>query len=261
MTWNLGSDTENAIIHKTSKDTRRVFITCSTNDGVSWQAPREITSSVKKPDWQWYATGPVNGIQIHRGAHRGRLVIPANHSEISNAGSSVTRSHVIYSDDDGATWQIGGSEDEKTNESTVAERADGSLLHNMRSYHGKHRRAVSSSIDGGASWRPVRLEDALIEPVCQASILRCTWPDAGGKSRILFSNPASTRRENLTVRLSYDEGATWPCFRVLYAGPSAYSCLVVLPKGEAACLYERGIKSPYERITFDRFPISWIESQ
>ena len=69
----------------------------------------------------------------------------------------------------------------------------------------------------------------MIEPVCQASILRDTWPDDGQKSRILFSNPASEKRENMTVRVSYDEGATWPVSRTLHAGPSAYSCLTILP--------------------------------
>jgi sialidase-1 len=172
----------------------------------------------------------------------------------------VTRSHVLFSDDHGATWHIGGSEDEKTNQSTVVERADGSLLQNMRSYHGKHRRAVATSLDGGASWSPVHLDPALIEPVCQASILRCTWPENGAPSRILFSNPASMKRENLTVRLSYDEGSTWPKSKVLHTGPAAYSNLLMLPGGEVACLYESGDHHPYEQITFASFPVSWVES-
>jgi sialidase-1 len=263
MTWNRGGDKEDQISYQASRDTRRVFVTHSEDDGLTWAKPREITASVKKPDWGWYATGPVNGIQLMRGAHRGRLVIPANHSSRiaqAKAGTSTTRSHVIFSDDHGETWQLGGIEAEKTNESTVAELADGALLHNMRSYHKQNRRAVATSRDGGLTWSPVNLDDALIEPVCQASLLRCTWPEDGGKSRILFSNPASLKRERMTVRLSYDEGATWPVSKVIYDGPAAYSGLASLPDNSIACLFERGSKNAYETISLARFPLSWLEA-
>lgn len=259
MTWNRGTDKEDAIGYKSARDTRRVFITHSADDGVTWAKPVAITAAVKQPDWGWYATGPVNGIQLTRGSHRGRLLIPANHSSAGTASQTASRSHVIYSDDHGSTWHLGGSEEEKTNESTVAERSDGSLLHNMRSYHGQKRRAVATSSDGGLTWSPVRFDPELIEPVCQASLLRYSWPEEG-KSRMLFANPASVRRKNLTVRVSYDEGATWPVSRVLNAGPSAYSCLVVLPDKSIGCLLECGEKAPYEKIVFAKFPLNWLES-
>lgn len=276
MTWNSGFDKEDQINYQKARDTRRVFISHSADDGLMWTQPKEITSSVKKPDWGWYATGPVNGIQLTHGQQRsgaavpaanvpagvpptGRLIIPCNHSTLTTATQSVTRSHIIFSDDHGKTWQIGGIEDEKTNESTIVELSDGSLLHNMRSYHKQNRRAVATSKDGGLTWSPVKLDDALIEPVCQASILRCTWPDGGDKSRVLFSNPVSTKREKLTVRLSYDEGATWPVSQEIHAGPAAYSCLTILPDKAIGCLFERGEKSPYEKITLARFPLSWLE--
>jgi len=123
-----------------------------------------ITTDVKQPDWTWYATGPGNGIQLRSG----RLVIPCDHNL---AGDDSRHSHIIYSDDGGATWHIGGIAEAQTNESAVVELKDGSLLLNMRSYHGKNRRAVQRSIDWGASWAPLRLDDALIEPVCQASMI------------------------------------------------------------------------------------------
>jgi len=126
MTWNLGGDGEREINNGTSKNTRRVFVTHSADDGVTWTKPQEITASVKKADWRWYATGPVNGIQLTRGAvhplprgegrgegegtvhhptaHKGRLVIPCNHTELNSSGQPVSRAHVIYSDDHGATW-------------------------------------------------------------------------------------------------------------------------------------------------------------
>ena len=93
----------------------------------------------------------------------------------------------------------------------------------------------------------------------QASIRRYSWPDEGGKSRVLFSNPASEKvRQKMTVRLSYDEGKTWPVSKLLHGGPSAYSCLAVASDGTILCLYERGAKSAYEKITLARFRLSWL---
>ena len=57
----------------------------------------------------------------------------------------------------------------------------------------------------------------------------------------------------MTVRLSEDEGKTWPVSKVLWPGPAAYSCLAVLPNGDIACLFEAGEKQAYERITLARF--------
>jgi len=248
MTWNLGSDHEREIMAGTSKDTRRVFVSQSTDDGRSWSPPREITPSVKRPHWRWYATGPANGIQLTRGPHAGRLVVPANHSDHSNPNQHPYRAHVIYSDDRGHTWKLGGVEEEMTNESTLVELTDGTLLHNMRSYHKQNRRAIATSRDGGITWSPVKLDAALIEPVCQASLLRASWPGPNQKSVILFSNPASLKRANLTLRFSYDEAATWPDSKTLHPGPAAYSSLAVLPDETILCAYECGEKTPYERI-------------
>lgn len=261
MTWNLGTDHEKDIHARTSKATRRVFVTHSADDGRTWAAPKDITSAVKKPEWTWYATGPVNGIQLVRGKHAGRLVIPCNHSGPREGGGSVSRSHIIYSDDHGATWQLGGREDERTNESTLVELADGSLLHNMRSYREKKLRAVATSRDAGMTWSGVTDDTTLIEPVCQASLLRYSWPDQRERNRILFSNPASEKRENMTVRVSYDEGKTWAVSKTIHAGPAAYSCLTVLPDRTIACLFERGEKGPYETIALARFPLSWLEDK
>jgi sialidase-1 len=129
----------------------------------------------------------------------------------------------------------------------------------MRSYHNRNRRAIATSKDCGQTWSAVKLDEALLEPVCQASVLRCTWPEGGEKSRILFSNPASTKREKMTVRLSYDEGATWPASKELHAGPAAYSCLAMLPDKSVGCLFENGEKNAYEKISLGRFPVAWLE--
>lgn len=251
-TWNRGSDTEKAILNGASGDTRRVFIMESADSGATWSVPREITADVKKPHWRWYATGPGNGIQLTSGPNKGRLLIPANHSDHSDPAKHPYRSHVIYSDDHGATWKLGGIEEEKTNESTLVELCDGRILHNMRSYHGRNARALATSADGGLTWSALTLDTNLVDSVCQASLLRI---DCG---KILFANPASRKRENLSIRISADDAKTWSSGRTLHAGPSAYSCLAKLADGTLLCAYERGEKSPYDLIEFARFDERWI---
>jgi sialidase-1 len=259
MTHNLGEDKEGDIVKRTARSTRTVWISKSSDDGVTWTKPEEITSTTKKTNWGWYATGPGIGIQIKYGPHKGRLVIPCDfNSEDTSAVPAqriVMGSHVIYSDDHGATWKLGGTIVPKVNECQVVEVADGNgtLLMNMRSYFQKNCRTHAISYDGGITWTAPYDVPALVEPICQASIIRYTWPGKKQKSCILFLNPASTgKRHNMTIRASYDEGQTWPVIRTLYAGPSAYSCMTILPKGIIGCLYEAGAKSSYETIVFQK---------
>ena len=254
LTRNRGDEPEGQIMKGTTKEPRTVWLTKSTDDGLTWSEPVDISETTRKPHWRWYATGPGVGIQLRSG----RMVIPCDHSDHSDPKAHPYRSHVIYSDDHGATWKLGGTIADKVNECQVAELADGSLMMNMRCYQGKHRRAVSTSKDEGMTWTPPALDEALIGPVCQASLLRYTLAEAGGKNRLLFSNTASTSRVNMTVRLSYDEGKTWPVARAINPGPSAYSCLTVLPDMTIGCLYERGDRGAYEKITFARLTLDWL---
>src|SRR5690606_10728783 len=118
-------------------------------------------------------------------------------------------------------------------------------------------RQVSTSTDGGINWGPLRGDTALIEPVCQASLIRYRYP--GRKSFLAFSNPASQEaRKNMTLRISFDHGKTWRNQLVLHEGPAAYSNLVVLPDGNLGCLFEAGMQSPYEGIVFRRLSFSEI---
>ncbi|GAB2789875.1 sialidase family protein [Rhabdobacter roseus] len=259
LTHNLGHDHEADIIKKTSQGTRTVWAMKSDDDGLSWSAPLDITQTTKKPEWGWYATGPGVGIQLRHGPHQGRLVIPCDFSYDDPKGTLRNGpyeygAHVIYSDDHGQSWQLGGSITPKMNECQVVELADGNgtLLMNMRSYLGRARRAQALSYDGGLSWTAPEDAPELVEPVCQAALLRYAWPRGRKKkSTLLFLNPASTtKRRHLTLRASFDEGKTWPRLQTLHSGPSAYSSLAVLPRGYIACLYEAGTKSPYETIVF-----------
>ncbi len=259
LTHNLGADKEAQIVDGTSKGSRTVWVSKSTDDGATWAKPVEITRDVKRADWTWYATGPGVGVQLRDGPQRGRLIVPCDNKV---AGSKVRQSHVIYSDDHGATWKLGGVVGPNCNESQAVELKDGRLMLNMRSYQANRRRLVATSKDGGLTFTAPKEDATLIEPVCQASILRYAGEGGDkGKSYVLFSNPASTKREKLTVRASDDEGQTWAIQRLLHAGPAAYSCLTVLPDGMIGCIYERGEKDPYQTITFARFPFSWLAAE
>jgi hypothetical protein len=262
LTWNHGQDKESQIKQNTGLDTRRVFVTRSNDDGVTWAEPREISETTKRLHWRWYATGPGVGIQLTRGPWRGRLIVPCDHSLVTPADPTGYNSHVIYSDDHGQTWQVGGIIRPAVNECQVVELTDGTLLMNMRNYdRSQTTRAIATSTDAGLTWSEVRHDPALVEPICQASFLRYTQQPDDHCNRLLFSNPAHDergRRRDMTVRLSYDEGGTWPVRRLLWPGPAAYSCLVVLSDGDVGCLFEAGEDHPYERILFTRFNRDWL---
>ena len=251
---------------------RTVWMLYSDDDGRTWSDPVEITAAVKRPEWGWYATGPCHAIQLASG----RLVIPCNHRLLPGYGDEADHAHVIYSDDHGATWLIGGIADAGTNESSVLEAADGALYLNSRNHGLEHDavgydyRAVAWSLDGGITFAPVVHDASLPEPRCQASVCRLTGGSgadgaAAGRSRVLFSNPTGVEdgervRSELTVRLSYDECRTWPVARTLHAGPAAYSDLCVTGDGTICCLYERGDRELYETLTLTlaRFNLAWL---
>ncbi|MCB9937568.1 MAG: exo-alpha-sialidase [Planctomycetaceae bacterium] len=242
-----------------TRDNDDVLLTSSIDGGRTWAAPRTITQQVKHDDWTWYATGPGIGVQLERGPFKGRLVIPCDHrvDSISDRKQS-SRSHVILSDDHGATWQVGGVTDFEMNECAVAELSDGRLMLNMRSNRGKGKRGVAISDNGGISWGPCSDDSILIEPVCQASLLRHSWGEPAGQSRLIFSNPASTSsRVRLTIRISHDDGVTWPIAHEIHAGSSGYSSLTQLGESEVGVLYER---DNYGEIAFTRIDLATIES-
>lgn len=242
-TRNLGEDSERKVLNGTSKGPRTVWVMSSGDDGITWTEPREITKEVKGLNWTWYATGPGVGIQLAGG----RLLIPCNDAL---AGSKTYQAHSIYSDDHGKTWKLGGISGVLGNESQAVELSDGSVMTNMRSYRKKGCRAVSISKDGGLTWGDLRDDAALVEPICQASLTRFV---RNGKVGLLFCNPADPKnRRNLTMRVSEDDGKTWPRSIVIEPGAAAYSCMAVFPDGTVGCLFERG---NYEHLTFVRVAI------
>ena len=253
-TWNLGRDTERMIINETSEDTRRIYVMSSGDDGNSWSEPTEITKDVKKDNWTWYATGPVHGIQIQNGSHKGRMIIPCDHIE---SKSKKYYSHIIFSDDGGNSWEVGGiTPQDYVNECTVVEINKGKLLLNMRNYdRSQENRKISVSDDGGITWGNIYSDETLIEPICQASLLRYSF-SGKYKKHLMFLNPSDKKKRiNMTLKLSSDYGKTWNSKLVLHTGPSAYSDLTRLNGDGIGCLFEAGVSSPYEGIVFKEVKI------
>lgn len=247
-TWNLGEDHESEIIAGTSNDTRRIFALSSTDDGKNWSTPKEITKSVIKENWTWYATGPGHGIQLEYGENKGRLIMACDHIE---AESKKYFSHIIYSDDHGMTWQLGGQTiQDQVNECTIAELSNGDLMLNMRNYDRTHKaRKIAISKDGGVTWGAIYPDKNLIEPICQASLLTVK---NNKNSTLYFLNPANEdKRERMTLKKSVNNGKSWSVIKVLFAGPSAYSDLTLLGNGNLGCFYEAGNDIPYEGIVYE----------
>lgn len=262
LTWNLGKDHENEIIRKTSENTRLPYVCFSEDDGLTWSIPCLVSKTCKDKNWGWYATGPGIGIQLQKGKYAGRLVIPANHS-YDDPESKIRKdpfgygSHVLISDDHGMNWRMSTPIRPGCNESQVIELADGTLLMNMRSYNGKNSRAISLSHDGGETWSSVSHDYQLVESVCQASIFR--YANYKGKEIYFFSNPAvPVGRTHMTLKYSVDDCRTWSGSRLINAGPSGYSCLVKLKNKQLGLLFERGIKSSTEMISFVRMDVKEI---
>lgn len=253
LLYNSGTNHENEV--RKGNGIREVWYRSSRNNGKSWSEPVNITLSVHRPkqphinpkynfqeDWRSYALTPGHALQIQSGPFKGRLYIAANHSAGAPLpGFNEYRSHALFSDDHGKSWQLSANVDiPSANEATAAELPNGGVIMNIRQQNGeKRQRLIARSKDGGQSWEEVYFDSTLIGPVCEGSILNYRTPE--GDPALLFSNPASTNsRTRLTVRMSLDEGRTWPIKRLVREGASAYSDLVIQENGQIGVLYEHG---------------------
>ena len=235
----------------------RSWVIHSDDEGLSWSSPMEVTRSVKRPTGATSsASGPGLGLELARGKHAGRVLIPFNEGPRGH-----WQVYAAYSDDGGASWACGETAPEPAytgaNEVQMVELTDGRILLNARNQAGSHQRRVAVSSDGGRTWSVLADDPILVEPRCQASLIRHAISNDPAMDLLLFSNPASaSRRTNGTVRLSRDEGRTWSAFRVIYPGSFAYSCLVSLDAKTIGCLFER---DDYARISFLHFPLDSLQ--
>jgi len=217
----------------------------SQDHGRSWSKPEDITSQISRDEWhkdfKFITSG--RGIQTSNGTLLHCMV---------NLDKGL---HLFGSDDHGETWYLINTPIKPGNESKVVELADGRWMINSR-VNGKGMRFVHISSDRGLSWES-RAEEELIDPGCNGSIIRYTSIDEGySKNRLLFCNASMKEgRQNLTVRISYDEGLTWTEGKCIYPGSAAYSSMTVLDNGHIGLVFE---KDNYTENPFVSFSLEWL---
>ena len=244
-------------------DIYRNLLVCSDDDGATWSEPLDVTATTKRPvRATTLASGPGIGIQLTRGAQKGRLIFPFNEGPYGR-----WQNYAVFSDDAGKTWSFGadvpgalvpdekGGERSQMNEVQMVELSDGSVRLSSRQFTGVKVRRTAVSRDGGATWSTVQELPELRDPSCMAGMIRYSFDDAAGRGRLLHTGPDSVKRDHGTVWLSLDDGATWPVKRELWPGGFAYSVPARLADGTVGCLFEA---DDYKRIVLARFPIEWV---
>ncbi|MFG3526842.1 exo-alpha-sialidase [Streptomyces sp. NPDC047917] len=243
----FGSGTGN---DESDPDVLQADYSYSDDDGVTW-THRRITKQIKNPAWAGMFAASGEGIQLRRGPYKGRL-IQQYAVRINGANHAAS----AYSDDHGETWKMGNPVGPGGDENKTVELSDGRVMLNNRS---KPYRTIAYSTDGGVNYTPFTQDTGLTDPANNASVMRYA-PDAAPSdpqsSWLLFSNTedASARR-NLTVKMSCDNGRTWPIRKVVDPGAAAYSTLTRLADGRLGLLYER---ADYQHITYASFDLKWL---
>ncbi|MFI5697052.1 exo-alpha-sialidase [Kribbella sp. NPDC051586] len=244
----------------TTSRPRTPYAQFSDDDGKTWSKAENIGDQIDDPAWGWYATGPVHGIQLTRGAHAGRLVAGTNYDN----GAGKNAGQLVYSDDHGETWHKGATDlrsDATPQEISVVEKVDGGVYAGARNNAGTSGASRMSAVsnDGGQTFAaPFATIAGLTTPVVQGSLQRLRAVDQGDKyNRILFAAPADPdRRRYMTIRSSFDEGKTWQTVAEgtrITSDWSGYSDLAILDTGEIGLLYEGGAVDARDQIRFARF--------
>lgn len=214
-------------------DTPQLMMVRSTDDGLTWSEPVNLTRQIKRYDWMMSFQGPGRGITMKDGT----LVIPFQHQE----GSRSLNSGIMYSTDHGRTWHSHALAHPVTSEAAVAEIEPGVLLLTMRDETNSHYRRNYTTTDLGRTWQAHASNGKLVEPTCEASLIHVDAADNGlGKDLLLFSNPAtSSGRNHMTIKASLDKGETWEHELLLDTGGSlGYSCLTMIDQDTVGILYE-----------------------
>ncbi|WP_037326202.1 sialidase family protein [Runella zeae] len=272
--YNTGTVHEQEV--REGKALREVWYKTSTDGGQTWSAGVNITGQVSKPtkpevnpkykfkeDWRTYANTPGHGLQLTKGKYKGRIFIAANHSVgPPQKDSRDYISHGFYSDDHGKTFRIASDVAyPSSNEATAAQAANGDVVINCRNQSGDAKYRIQAfSKNGGATWEEVKIMKDLPDPICQGSMIE--YRPAKGKSVLLFSNlNHQSKRANLTVRVSHDNGRSWSAGKEIYGNPStyedpaAYSDLVVQQDNKIGVLYE---KNDYTQVVYALFSYEWL---
>lgn len=222
------------------KETSQFLIAKSTDDGLTWGEPLNITKS-KKEEWWLFAPGPGHGITLKDGT----LVFPTQGRD----KEGMAFSNITWSKDGGKTWIASEPAYHNTTECMAVELSDGAIMLNMRDNRNRgnaenNGRRICTTTDLGKTWseHPTSRK-ALIEPTCMASIHRHEFFENGEKkSVLLFVNPNSiSSRNNITLKISYDDGLSWPEDRWILLdeyGGRGYSCITSINEEMVGIIYE-----------------------
>ena len=266
--FNTGNNFEGEV--RKGLGVREVWYITSIDNGLTWSKGVNITTQTHRPnqpqvnplynfkeDWRSYANTPGHALQITKGLYKGRIFVPANHSMGAPKNHfEEYYAHAFYSDDHGKTFKLTESVNVPgSNESTAAEISNNGIMFNARNQQGDVKyRILAISHNGGAHWDTTYFDKQLPDPVCEGSILNIGFKN--NKHLLAFCNAADTKnRNNLTLRISDDEGLTWKKNIVIdnaidpkmMSNNSAYSDIVLMNKNNIGILYE---KDDYSKIVF-----------
>lgn len=230
------------------RQSSQMIISKSPDDGLTWSEPENITRQVKPEGWWLMTTAPGAGITLSDGT----IVIPAQGRDENGMAIST----IITSRDHGRSWTAGTriTDAVPSNECMAAELSDGSIMLNCRSTVNRGRkngngRIIGTTKDLGQTWceHPTS-RNALIEPTCQASIIKVG-------DRLFFFNPNDTdRRVHHTLKCSTDDGMTWPVDLQIELDEdlgAGYSCMVAIDDHTLGILYEgSGANLVFQRVRF-----------
>ncbi|MFD4496320.1 RICIN domain-containing protein [Streptomyces sp. NPDC058486] len=234
----------------TDPDVLHADYSYSDDDGLTW-THRRITSMIKTSSISGMFAASGQGIQLRQGPKAGRII--QQYTIRQNGGNYAVS---VYSDDHGANWSMGTPVGAGADENKTVELSDGTVMLNVRA---APNRLTARSTDQGVTYSPFTADTQLPDPANNGSVIRYA-PDAPASDPrskwLLFSNTEDTGiRRNLTVKMSCDDGKTWPVRRVVDAGSSGYSTLTTLADGRIGMLYEH---DGYQQMGFAAFDLDWL---
>ena len=239
----------------TLENPQRNYISRSRDGGKTWDEPYDCTSRLWGPkadkaackDFHsaFFASG--RGLRLKKGQYAGRIMfVAAVHSSKLNRFDN----YVVYSDDDGSTWEVSDCAFIGGDEAKAVELPDGKVLLSVRRYG---ERGWNISEDGGRTWGKQGTWPEICVNACDGDIISL------GDTVLLHSVPNSMTRRNVSVFVSHDNGKTWPYARSLCKYESVYSSMTVLPDGTIGAYIEENPKVGFD-MYYLNFSYDWLIS-